>query len=147
MVQKPWGGRFAGETAKTVEDFTTSLSFDKRLYRQDIAGSVAHARMLGRQGLFDRCLRARAVGHVAGDRDAVDVDRDLGGGLLVDVENRDLRAGGGERARGGGAQSGCAAGDDGRLSFDFHQGIPFFLRMIFSENRFPLFGIMRVRLR
>ena len=52
MVQKPWGGRFAGETAKTVEDFTTSLSFDKRLYRQDIAGSVAHARMLGRQGII-----------------------------------------------------------------------------------------------
>jgi argininosuccinate lyase len=52
MVQKPWGGRFAGETAKTVEDFTTSLSFDKRLYRQDIAGSAAHARMLGRQGII-----------------------------------------------------------------------------------------------
>jgi argininosuccinate lyase len=52
MAQKPWGGRFAGETEKTVEDFTTSLSFDKRLYRQDIAGSVAHARMLGRQGII-----------------------------------------------------------------------------------------------
>jgi argininosuccinate lyase len=52
MAQKPWGGRFAGETGKSVEDFTTSLSFDKRLYRQDIAGSVAHARMLGRQGII-----------------------------------------------------------------------------------------------
>ncbi|MCX5888791.1 MAG: argininosuccinate lyase [Deltaproteobacteria bacterium] len=52
MVQKPWGGRFAGETAKTVEDFTTSLSFDRRLYRQDIAVSIAHARMLGRQGII-----------------------------------------------------------------------------------------------
>ncbi|MFZ0052933.1 MAG: argininosuccinate lyase, partial [Desulfobaccales bacterium] len=52
MAQKPWGGRFAGETEKSVEDFTTSLSFDKRLYRQDIAGSVAHVRMLGRQGII-----------------------------------------------------------------------------------------------
>ncbi|MCL4502435.1 MAG: argininosuccinate lyase [Deltaproteobacteria bacterium] len=52
MAQKPWGGRFAGETEKTVEDFTTSLSFDKRLFRQDIAGSTAHARMLARQGII-----------------------------------------------------------------------------------------------
>lgn len=52
MAQKPWGGRFAGETEKTVEDFTSSLSFDQRLFRQDIAGSVAHARMLGRQGII-----------------------------------------------------------------------------------------------
>ncbi len=52
MAQKPWGGRFAGDTEKTVEDFTTSLSFDQRLYRQDIAGSMAHARMLGRQGII-----------------------------------------------------------------------------------------------
>jgi argininosuccinate lyase len=52
MAQKPWGGRFAGETEKTVEDFTTSLGFDQRLYRQDIVGSRAHARMLGRQGII-----------------------------------------------------------------------------------------------
>jgi argininosuccinate lyase len=52
MAHKPWGGRFAGETDQTVEDFTTSLSFDKRLFRQDIAGSVAHARMLARQGVL-----------------------------------------------------------------------------------------------
>jgi argininosuccinate lyase len=52
MAQKPWGGRFEGATEKTVEDFTSSLSFDQRLYRQDIAGSVAHARMLARQGII-----------------------------------------------------------------------------------------------
>ncbi len=52
MAQKPWGGRFAGATDKTVEDFTTSLSFDQRLYHQDLAGSMAHARMLGRQGII-----------------------------------------------------------------------------------------------
>jgi argininosuccinate lyase len=52
MAHKPWGGRFAGDTDRTVEDFTTSLSFDRRLYRQDLAGSMAHARMLARQGVL-----------------------------------------------------------------------------------------------
>ena len=51
MAQKPWGGRFEADTDKSVEDFTTSLSFDRRLYRQDIAGSIAHARMLAKQGI------------------------------------------------------------------------------------------------
>jgi argininosuccinate lyase len=52
MAQKPWGGRFGKETEQTVEDFTTSLPFDRRLYRQDIAGSMAHARMLAKQGII-----------------------------------------------------------------------------------------------
>jgi argininosuccinate lyase len=49
---KPWGGRFEGPTDKFVEEFTASLPFDRRLYRYDIAGSLAHARMLGRQGII-----------------------------------------------------------------------------------------------
>ncbi len=52
MAHKPWGGRFESETDKSVEDFTTSLSFDRRLARQDIAGSIAHARMLAKQGII-----------------------------------------------------------------------------------------------
>src|SRR4030042_1052752 len=52
MAQKPWGGRFEGKTDQSVEDFTTSLSFARRLARQDIAGSMAHARMLARQGII-----------------------------------------------------------------------------------------------
>ncbi len=52
MAQKPWGGRFEGDTDKSVEDFTTSLSFDRRLFHQDIAGSIAHARMLAKQGII-----------------------------------------------------------------------------------------------
>jgi argininosuccinate lyase len=50
--QKLWGGRFAEQTAASVEAFTASIHFDGRLYRQDIAGSRAHARMLVRQGLI-----------------------------------------------------------------------------------------------
>ena len=47
-----WGGRFTKETAKEVYDFNASISFDKRLYRQDISGSIAHATMLGKQGII-----------------------------------------------------------------------------------------------
>ncbi len=52
MADKPWGGRFREETLKTVERFTASIGFDQRLYRQDIRGSVAHARMLAAVGVL-----------------------------------------------------------------------------------------------
>ncbi|MGI6065217.1 MAG: argininosuccinate lyase [Bacillota bacterium] len=49
---KLWGGRFAKKTDKLVEDFHSSIFFDQRLYQQDINGSIAHARMLGQQGII-----------------------------------------------------------------------------------------------
>src|SRR5512137_2225021 len=49
---KLWGGCFAQPTNKFVEEFNASIDFDKRLYHQDIRGSMAHARMLGRQGII-----------------------------------------------------------------------------------------------
>jgi len=49
---KLWGGRFSQPTDTFVEEFTASIDFDKRLYRQDIRGSIAHARMLGRQKII-----------------------------------------------------------------------------------------------
>ncbi|WP_258358747.1 argininosuccinate lyase [Moorella sulfitireducens (nom. illeg.)] len=51
---KLWGGRFTRTTDRLVEDFHSSISFDRRLYRQDIAGSIAHARMLAAVGLITR---------------------------------------------------------------------------------------------
>ncbi|MDF2627389.1 MAG: argininosuccinate lyase [Symbiobacteriaceae bacterium] len=51
-MTKLWGGRFTKAADKTVEGFTSSLAFDRRLYKQDIRGSVAHARMLGRQKII-----------------------------------------------------------------------------------------------
>ena len=47
-----WGGRFTKETDKLVNDFNASIGFDKRLYKQDIEGSIAHATMLGKQGII-----------------------------------------------------------------------------------------------
>ena len=52
--EKPWGGRFGEPTDRQVEAFTSSLHFDRRLFRYDIEGSVAHARMLGRQGIITK---------------------------------------------------------------------------------------------
>jgi argininosuccinate lyase len=49
---KLWGGRFTQPTDKFVEQFTASIEFDKRLYQHDIRGSIAHARMLGKQGII-----------------------------------------------------------------------------------------------
>ena len=53
MTEKLWGGRFSQPTDKFVEEFTASIQFDQRLYRYDIQGSVAHCRMLARQGIID----------------------------------------------------------------------------------------------
>lgn len=50
---KPWSGRFRGGTDREVEEFTSSLAFDRRLFPYDIKGSIAHARMLRRQGIID----------------------------------------------------------------------------------------------
>ena len=47
-----WGGRFTKETDALVKEFNDSLPFDRRLFEQDIRGSVAHAAMLGRQGIL-----------------------------------------------------------------------------------------------
>jgi argininosuccinate lyase len=52
MADKPWGGRFREETLRIVEAFTASIGFDRRMYRQDIRGSIAHARMLASVGVL-----------------------------------------------------------------------------------------------
>ncbi|HYE80677.1 MAG TPA: argininosuccinate lyase [Clostridia bacterium] len=58
---KLWGGRFGKETAKMAEDFNASISFDSRLYREDIEGSKAHALMLGKCGIISADEAERIV--------------------------------------------------------------------------------------
>jgi argininosuccinate lyase len=65
-MTKLWGGRFTKGTDVLVEEFTSSISFDRRLYREDIAGSIAHARMLARCGII---AAAEAEAIVAGLQD------------------------------------------------------------------------------
>ena len=51
-MSKLWGGRFEKPTHKRVEEFTASLAVDSRLWESDLAGSIAHARMLGKTGIL-----------------------------------------------------------------------------------------------
>ena len=53
MAGKMWAGRFTKEVDERVNDFNSSISFDARMYRQDIEGSIAHATMLGECGIID----------------------------------------------------------------------------------------------
>ncbi len=52
--KKLWGGRFAGPPSEITERISSSIHFDRRLYRQDIRGSIAHAGMLRKIGLLTR---------------------------------------------------------------------------------------------
>lgn len=52
MLKKPWGGRFKKDTHKIAEKFSASVDYDKRLYKEDIEGSVAHVTMLAESGII-----------------------------------------------------------------------------------------------
>jgi argininosuccinate lyase len=52
MAKKPWGGRFPENTNELAEEFTASISFDRRLYHYDITGSVAYAEALAQAGVL-----------------------------------------------------------------------------------------------
>ncbi|MGN0695601.1 MAG: argininosuccinate lyase [Oscillospiraceae bacterium] len=54
MAKMMWAGRFSSEADPKVNDFNSSISFDARMYRQDIRGSMAHARMLGDCGIIEK---------------------------------------------------------------------------------------------
>jgi argininosuccinate lyase len=73
---KLWSGRFSEATDALVEQFSASVRFDRRLYRQDIAGSIAHARMLAKVGVLT----------------AAEADKIVKGleGILADIERNDF---------------------------------------------------------
>lgn len=72
--EKPWGGRFSESTDAFVEAFTASISFDKRLYKHDIQGSRAHARMLGKAGI----LSAADVDSIIAGLDEIEAEIEAG---------------------------------------------------------------------
>ena len=71
-----WKGRFKKELSKTTNDFNSSISFDSRMYKEDIEGSIAHATMLGRCGIIK-------------EEEANDIIKGLKG-ILADIENGTL---------------------------------------------------------
>ncbi|RKJ39876.1 argininosuccinate lyase [Acutalibacter sp. 1XD8-33] len=82
---KLWKGRFKKEADPRTNDFNSSIAFDSRMYRQDIEGSIAHATMLGRQGIIDEgesmkiCVE---LGKILEDLDS--------GALAIDPDAEDI---------------------------------------------------------
>jgi argininosuccinate lyase len=78
-MSKLWGGRFEKDMSEEVARFTSSLDLDVRLWRADIRGSIAHARMLGRQGILPETDAATIVKGLESLRS--DIDGKLAAGL------------------------------------------------------------------
>ena len=84
---KLWGGRFFEKTDEQAYRFNASISFDKRLYRQDINGSIAHAEMLGRQGIIEE-TDSKAIADTLKDI-LTDIEN---GSLCVDMNAEDIHS-------------------------------------------------------
>ncbi len=85
MAKKMWDGRFSKETDETVNDFNSSISFDCRMYRQDIQGSIAHASMLASRGIISPSDGEKIVSGL------LEIERELDVGTLrPDPEAEDI---------------------------------------------------------
>ena len=83
---KLWAGRFSQETDALVHEFNASLRFDRRLWRHDIAGSIAHVKMLGARGIIpatDSQTIVDGLESLAIDLDAGTVDLPAGADTMV----------------------------------------------------------------
>ena len=85
MKGKMWDARFAKATDARVNDFNSSISFDWRMYHCDIAGSIAHATMLGECGIIDAGESEKIVAELR--RIEADIDS---GALAIDPEAEDI---------------------------------------------------------
>ena len=85
MADKMWAGRFSKELDERVNDFNSSVSFDARMYKQDISGSIAHATMLGDTGIIDKSESEKIVEGLTGILNDID-----GGKLLIDPNAEDI---------------------------------------------------------
>ncbi|GBD36405.1 Argininosuccinate lyase [bacterium HR36] len=89
---KTWGGRFREATDAVVENFTESVSFDVRLYRQDIAASQAHARMLAEVGLLTKSEAEQIVAALERIREDIEAGRMIWRPELEDIHTHIERA-------------------------------------------------------
>ena len=83
-MAKLWGGRFRKSTDTKVDDFNSSIRFDKRMYKQDIKGSIAHATMLGKQGIIPKADSDKIVAELK------NILKDIDNGkveFLIDAED------------------------------------------------------------
>ncbi len=82
---KLWGGRFNKEVDSRVNDFNSSIAFDGRMYYEDIEGSIAHATMLGRQGIIPAEDAEKIVAELRRIRDDIE-----NGKLELSDDNEDI---------------------------------------------------------
>ncbi len=80
-----WKGRFKKELAKETNDFNSSISFDCRMFEEDINGSIAHATMLGATGIIDKSESDKICAELA-----VILDDIKSGKLVIDMESEDI---------------------------------------------------------
>ena len=80
-----WKGRFKKELAKKTNDFNSSISFDCRMFEEDIKGSIAHATMLGAAGIIDKSESDKICAELA-----VILDDIKSGKLAIDMEAEDI---------------------------------------------------------
>lgn len=84
---KLWGGRFTKETNQLVHNFNASISFDQKFYHQDIEGSIAHVKMLAKQGILSGEDRDKIVGGLEGIRDDLENGR-----LEISADHEDIHS-------------------------------------------------------
>ena len=82
-----WGGRFTKETDRMVYDFNASIRFDRRLFRQDIEGSMAHVKMLAKQGILTEAERDAISEGLTGIKEDVET-----GKLLISEKYEDIHS-------------------------------------------------------
>ena len=82
---KLWAGRFSKEADKRTNDFNSSIKFDSRMFREDIDGSVAHAAMLGAQGIISAQDCEKIINGLKGIKEDI-----LSGALLIDPDAEDI---------------------------------------------------------
>lgn len=82
---KLWKGRFKKEADPRTNDFNSSIAVDSRMYRQDIEGSIAHATMLGKQGIIDESESMKICVELGKIRDDLD-----SGALAIDPDAEDI---------------------------------------------------------
>ena len=80
-----WKGRFKKELAKETNDFNSSISFDSRMFEEDIRGSIAHAGMLGAQGIIAKSESEKIIAELG-----VILDEIKSGKLAIDMEAEDI---------------------------------------------------------
>lgn len=74
-MEKLWGGRFTKKTDEDAYGFNASISFDRRLYKQDIRGSAAHVKMLVKQGILTREDGEKILAGLSGIEDDIEAGR------------------------------------------------------------------------